>query len=235
MLCGTLEIVILEVLWSIRGSFSAVWSLPLKNDMVFWPLTSSDFLTDTIFHHFYDIDTKLDLHRIISGFHEAFATGLECQQATLTIPDTCSVPLFGTCLCCNCWDQIPGTCHVFTRLFILNTHWYFFDFAFRDQIITHIEFITAMPISWDIGCTIVARFWPSIFNCSNQRTICGSTSLACCISDKRTSLKLRWLVTICTWYSISFDKLGSVSGTNLRESVSATGMSMPWICTTERS
>ena len=32
-----------------------------------------------------------------------------------------SVPLFGTCLCSNCWDQIPRTCHVFTRLFSWNT------------------------------------------------------------------------------------------------------------------
>ena len=33
----------------------------------------------------------------------------------------CSVPLFGTCLCSNCWDQIPPVCHVSTRLFTLNT------------------------------------------------------------------------------------------------------------------
>ena len=40
-----------------------------------------------------------------------------------------SVPLFGTCLCSNCWDQIPRTCHVSTRPFALNTPWYFLDFA----------------------------------------------------------------------------------------------------------
>ena len=38
-------------------------------------------------------------------------------------------PHFGTCLCSNCWDQIPRTCHVFTRLFTLNTPWYFLNFA----------------------------------------------------------------------------------------------------------
>ena len=32
-----------------------------------------------------------------------------------------SVPLFETCLCSNCWDQISRTCRVFTRLFTLNT------------------------------------------------------------------------------------------------------------------
>ena len=39
------------------------------------------------------------------------------------------VTSFGTWLCSSCWDQIPGTCHVFTRLFTLNTPWYFLDFA----------------------------------------------------------------------------------------------------------
>ena len=40
-----------------------------------------------------------------------------------------SVPHFGTCQCSNCWDQIPRTCHVFTRLFTSNTPWYFLGFA----------------------------------------------------------------------------------------------------------
>ena len=40
-----------------------------------------------------------------------------------------SVPHFGTCWCSNCWDQIPRTCYVFTRLFTSNTPWYFLDFA----------------------------------------------------------------------------------------------------------
>ena len=42
-----------------------------------------------------------------------------------------SVPHCGTCLCSNCWDQIPRTCHVFTRFFTSNTPWYFLDFAFN--------------------------------------------------------------------------------------------------------
>ena len=42
-----------------------------------------------------------------------------------------SVSRFGTCLCSNCWDRIPRTCHVFTRFFTLNTPWYFLDFAFK--------------------------------------------------------------------------------------------------------
>ena len=38
--------------------------------------------------------------------------------------------LFGTCLCSYCWNQIPGTCHVFTQIFTLNT-WYFLDLLSR--------------------------------------------------------------------------------------------------------
>ena len=41
-----------------------------------------------------------------------------------------SVPHCGTCLCSNCWDQIPRTCHVISRLFTSITPWYFLDFAF---------------------------------------------------------------------------------------------------------
>ena len=57
------------------------------------------------------------------------------------------VPLFVTCLCSNSWDQIPRTCHVFTRHFTLNTPRYFLDFAWITTrnfdsigIIHHIKF-----------------------------------------------------------------------------------------------
>ena len=44
--------------------------------MTFWPLTNSDFPTDPTFHQFHDIYTELDIQRIMSGFHGAFATGV---------------------------------------------------------------------------------------------------------------------------------------------------------------
>ena len=54
-----------------------------------WPSTSySDFPTDQTFRQFHDLDTELDLHRITGGCHGAFATGVACQQGTLTFPDT---------------------------------------------------------------------------------------------------------------------------------------------------
>ena len=66
--------------------------------MTFWSLTSySNFPTDQIFHQFHDIYTELDLHRITSGFHGAFATGVACQQGTITLPNT----FFPTC-----WDLL---------------------------------------------------------------------------------------------------------------------------------
>ena len=62
--------------------------------MTFWPLTNSDFPTDQTFHQFHDLYTELDLHRIISGFHGAFATVVASQQGTLTLPDTWFRPPF---------------------------------------------------------------------------------------------------------------------------------------------
>ena len=62
--------------------------------MTFWPLTNSDFPTDQTFHQFYDLYTEFDLHRIMSGFHGTFATGVASQQGTLTLPDTWFRPPF---------------------------------------------------------------------------------------------------------------------------------------------
>ena len=62
--------------------------------MTFWPLTNSDYPTNQTFHQFHDLDTDFDLHRNTSGFHGAFATGVACQQGTLTLPDTWFRPPF---------------------------------------------------------------------------------------------------------------------------------------------
>ena len=50
-----------------------------------------------------DIFTESDISPNI-GFHRASATGVACQQGTLTPPDTWSRP-FGTCIYSTCWDQ----------------------------------------------------------------------------------------------------------------------------------
>ena len=69
------------------------------------------------------------VERLKSSFRKFYGRYGDLLQHSdlLTLPDTCSFPLFGTRLCSNCWDQIPRTCHVFTRLFTLNTPWYFLD------------------------------------------------------------------------------------------------------------
>ena len=67
---------------------------------------------------------------IMSGFHGAFVTGVACLQGTLTLPDTWFRPPLLDLLVRHFWDQIPRTCHVFTRLFTSNTILYFLDFAF---------------------------------------------------------------------------------------------------------
>ena len=50
-------------------------------------MTNSDLPTNQTFHQFHDLYTELDLHRIMSGFHGAFATGVASQQGTLTLPE----------------------------------------------------------------------------------------------------------------------------------------------------
>ena len=70
-------------------------SLTRWNSFRFWPsLVCSDFPTNQTFHQFHDLYTELDLHRIMSGFHGAFATGVASQQGTLTLPDTWFRPPF---------------------------------------------------------------------------------------------------------------------------------------------
>ena len=67
-------------------------------------------------------------YRILSGFHITFATGVACQQGTLTL-DTWSCP-FGTCICSTCWDQsFSRTCGYFSRLCSSNIPRYFLNFA----------------------------------------------------------------------------------------------------------
>ena len=100
--------------------------------MTFWSLTNSDFPTNQTFHQFHDLDTELDLHRFdYEWFPWSICNGCG-MPAGNAYPSGHLVPSHhcGTCLCSNCWDQIPRTCHVFTRLFTSNTPWYFLDFAY---------------------------------------------------------------------------------------------------------
>ena len=94
-----------DTLWNLRkfygryGDLVEQYGVTLSRMlMTFWPLTNSDFPTDQTFHQFHDLYTELDLHRIMSGFHGAFATGVASQQGTLTLPDTWFRPPFSDLL-----------------------------------------------------------------------------------------------------------------------------------------
>ena len=146
--------------------------------MTFWPLTNSDFPTDQTFHQFNHLYTEYDLRRIMSGFHGVFATGLACYQGTLTLPDTWFRPPFlGTCLCSNCWDQILRTCHIFTRLFTLNTPLYFLDFAFdvikfafdnSIHIIHQKKYPKSTRKSQSMVLSLVSKFWSNSVSVKKQ-------------------------------------------------------------------
>ena len=97
--------------------------------MTFWSLTNSDFLTNQTFLQFHDIYTELDLDRLWVVSIEHLQRVWHASRERLPFRTPGSVPHCGTCLCSNCWDQIPPTCHVFTRLFTSNTPGYFLDFA----------------------------------------------------------------------------------------------------------
>ena len=135
----TLDIVIQEVLWSIRVPYSIIWSLNLKCYLSSLKRMSNDnlnldqlqFPTHQIFHQFHDFDTELDLYRIKSGFHGAFVT--DTEMVWHANPPVHQVPfIFRTYLCSNYWGQFFRTCRVFFfRLFNLNIPQYFLDFALR--------------------------------------------------------------------------------------------------------
>ena len=79
---------VILILWPIRGSYSARWSIPLTNVKWHsdpWPtVTSQPIRLSTNFMTLIPNLTS----PIMSGFHGAFAAGVASQQGTLTLPDT---------------------------------------------------------------------------------------------------------------------------------------------------
>ena len=90
-------------LWSIRWSYWRIWSPPFAN--VNWHSAGRP-ITVT----FYDLQNRLDLHRITICFNEVFATDMACQPGTRTLPDTCfEFHPFLTRICSNCRNQFSPT------------------------------------------------------------------------------------------------------------------------------
>ena len=79
-----------------------------------------------------------------------------CMPAGNAYPSRHLVPSpnCGTCLCSNCWDQIPRTCDVFNRLFTSNTPWFFLGFA--RQSIKWTNYVkTAIPNDLSMQMTVI--------------------------------------------------------------------------------
>ena len=78
-------------------------------------------------------------------------------------------PLFRTCLCSNCCDHISQICHVFTRLFSLNSPWYFLSlfinvtydiFSTKTSICDNIEMLILRVYSTiRFGFSKFSYFW----------------------------------------------------------------------------
>ena len=110
---GTIEIVMEEVLSSIRGSS------PLTNVIwhsVAWPYTMTT-LHRSEFMPIHNLLPNSTFYRIIRGLHRTFSTDVACQ-------------LLRTCICSTCWDQsFPRTYRYFSGLCTSNIPWYFLEFA----------------------------------------------------------------------------------------------------------
>ena len=98
--------------------------------MTFWPLTNSDFPTGHTFDQFHNLDTELNFHWIMSGFHGAFATGMASHQGTLTLPDTRFRTPFWDLLVLQLLRPDSSNLPCLYSTFTLNTPGYFLHFAF---------------------------------------------------------------------------------------------------------
>ena len=97
---------------------SAIWSNPLTNVKRHsdpWPtVTSQPIRLST---NSMTLIPSLTLTKLWVVSMEHLQRVWLASRERLPFRTPGSVPLFGTCLCCNCWDQIPRICNVFTRLF----------------------------------------------------------------------------------------------------------------------
>ena len=95
--------------------FSIIWSNPLTNVKWHsdpWPtVTSQPIRLSTNFMTFIPSLTLTELW-VVSMEHLQRVWLASRERLPFRTPG--SVPLFGTCLCSNCWDQISRTCHVYS-------------------------------------------------------------------------------------------------------------------------
>ena len=97
------EIVSKEVLWSVRGSYQTIWGSRvsrmlhdiLDDDHIQWHPTLIGHYTNFWPLLIWTLLPNLTFYLIVQGFHRTYATGVACQQRTLTPPDTWSCPTLG--------------------------------------------------------------------------------------------------------------------------------------------
>ena len=145
---GTLEIVIQEVLWSIRGSYSAIWSDHLTNVKWHsdpWPtVTSQPIRLSTNFMTFIPSLTFTELW-VVSMEHLQRVWLANRERLPFRTPG--SVPLWDLLVLQLLRPDSPNL-PCFTRLFTLNTPWYFLDFAFVSK-----ETTVSLNLSHDLSRT----------------------------------------------------------------------------------
>ena len=110
---GMFEIVIQEVLWSIRGSYLAIWRIPLTNVKWHsdpWPTVTSQLISLSANFMILIPNLTFTKLRVVSMEHLQRAWHAIRERLHFRTPG--SVLLLATCLCSSCWDQIPWTCHV---------------------------------------------------------------------------------------------------------------------------
>ena len=103
---GTLEIVIQEILWSIQGSYSAKWSLHLTNVKWHsdpWPTVASQPIR--LSTNFMTLIPSLTFTNLWVVSMEHLQRVWHASRVHLTSPTHGSVPLWGACICSDCWDQ----------------------------------------------------------------------------------------------------------------------------------
>ena len=126
---GTLEIVIQEVLWSIRGSYSAIWSFPLtivKWNSDPWPTVTSQPIR--ISTNFMTLMPTLTFTELWVVSIEHLQRVWHASRGHLPFRTFGNIPLF--------WDLLvlqllrtDSSNFDFTRLFTSNTPRYFLEFA----------------------------------------------------------------------------------------------------------
>ena len=115
----------------------------------------------SLIRHFTNFDTlllwtllpNLTLDLIVWGFHRTFATGAECQQRTLSPPDTWSCPTLG--LACVLMSRpISPELVLFPDFWVSNIPRYF-------SIPLRRRFLCPYVIMVKVPCSVISESWKS--------------------------------------------------------------------------